>query len=158
MVATSARLAWPAGLNTFHPSGNQLLRIGPLHSPGCPSGGIRTVGKILQIGRFAYIPALELRIAIQDGGNLLTGHAALRVKARTCAADETSLAGPIHSLGVPPLARYSGKPDAPDASGSPSSRHSAVTSDGAGHGAVGREGGGAGAVKELVGIGIGTAS
>ena len=28
-------------------SGNQLLRIGPLHSPGCPSGGIRTVGKIL---------------------------------------------------------------------------------------------------------------
>lgn len=48
MAATSARVAWPLRVQTISIlSGNQLLRIGPLHSPGCPSGGIRTVGKIL---------------------------------------------------------------------------------------------------------------
>ena len=46
MAATSARVAWPCGSRRF-PSFPQLLRIGPLHSPGCPGGGIRTVGKIL---------------------------------------------------------------------------------------------------------------
>ena len=45
MAATSARALRVQTISIL--SGNQLLRIGPLHSPGCPSGGIRTVGKIL---------------------------------------------------------------------------------------------------------------